>query len=383
MWYNKPSGVHYEGQFNKTFMAWLDNKRNVKICEYDENTKLFSNITLLKKWSYRDDHGLPVLHIMKKGRYKGHILVLLNLHNSYLSIRKSTFPERIQEFDKEIIIDSSNITYPSMIESSDGRLILFYKKNVFESSTQRTRNLFYRFSDDGGDSWSVEKELLNFGINSWVYSVPPIVVNDTIRLAFSIKEASSSRVVDLYYLQSPDFGKSWFDDKGHKFFNSNQIIKPIIVTPIGLETRVWDIAIMKGEGPRISFVTYDSSLNKNYVAFYNATSKKWDIYHVGVSKNEFYPGGIVFDCQDPNKIICTEQIENGNLSIVEKTFVAQESRFKKIRYISKNIERNQVRPQIVENYSTIRTMWVESIDYPHYQNFNTNLKIEVVNHSNK
>lgn len=379
MWYNQPSGIHYKGISDKTYLTWIDNKRNIKICEYDELAKKFLNLKLIKKWSFPDDHGLPVLHILKHGKNKGHILLLLNLHNSPLSITKSVKPESIDEFTTEKIIDSGEVSYPSIVESSNGSLLLFYKKNVLNTNTKRTRNLFFRLSKDFGESWTEEKELINFGENTWVYSLPIKVLSDSIHIAYSIKEAKSDKVVNIYYMYSPDFGKSWFYTGGKKHDKSTDKSDPIFATEDKYQTRAWDLNTTSGFTPRISFVNFNEFEGTNYVTILDTSYARWKTINVGKAKNDYYPSGISFDTRNPNYVICSESILNSKLRLIEKCFNKEDSTFITSRIISKNTNLNQIRPQIIQDYKSIRTMWVESIKYKNFQDFNSNLKLELIN----
>lgn len=377
LWYNQPNGIFYEGKQKRTYLTWMDDERNVEICFYDENKEQLSKIRKIKKWPYLDDHGQPVLHVIQNGKYKGHILLFLNLHNSPLSFIRSKQAEDLDAFTDEQVIDSGAVTYPSIIEDKSGNLMVFYKKNVFEQGEIRTRALFYRKSKDGGDSWSPETEMLNYGKNTWIYSIAPVIKNDTIHLAFSVKDSLSTRVKDVYYLRSCDWGNSWETD------NSVRLDLPIHRLPDKIyetgstdETRVWDLKTDIYGHPVIAFYKYDKEKGVGYTATYN--SGKWITTQVSECKNVYYAGGIAIDEKDPLTVYTAENNLN-KVAIAEKQYDTTEKKYKFVKYISRNTFRNQVRPQLVKNYNNLKLLWVDVIEYKHYQNFKTNVKAYFIN----
>jgi len=379
LWYNQPSGLYYNGN---SYFGWLDNERNVKVCSFNEQTGKFSEVRTIKRWHYLDDHGMPVLHVLKQGKYKGHILIFLNLHNSALTYIRSKRPEDVSEFTEEILIDSTQITYPSILESSSGDLILFYQKIVNGTGKNVSRSLFCRYSFDSGETWTRGNELVAFGEQTRVYYVSPEIRNDSIHLAYSIEEASG-RVVDVHYMRSPNFGLNWETATGDKISFPWKNGNPFFRSSNPGETRVWDIELDSSGQPWIAFVSYDSIVSKNdsittknYVAELNKGA--WHIYFAGNGRNSYYPGGLALDPRDPKSIITSEPGRDGKLAIVEKKLNRSKNSYDFVATISRNTENNQVRPQFVDGYSSIRTMWVESINYINYQDYHTNLKLEIL-----
>ncbi len=288
LWYHQPSGFFYEGSEKRTYLTWMDDERNVEVCYYDENKQQLSKVKKIKEWSYLDDHGQPVLQVMQNGKYKGHILVFLNLHNSPLSFIRSQEAENIEAFSEEKVIDSGAVTYPSIVEDKAGRLMVFYNRNVFEQGEIRTRALFYRRSNDGGDTWSSEKELLNFGKNTWVYSIAPAIKNDTIHVAFSIKDSLSTKVKDVFYVRSCDWGNSWETEKAQQLLLPiGHLLGKIYETPANGETRVSDLKIDLYGRPVIAFYKYNTEIGVAYTAMYRGDV--WNITRVSESENVYYP----------------------------------------------------------------------------------------------
>jgi len=377
LWYNQPSGFFYEGKEKRTYLTWMDDERNVEVCYYDENKQQLSEVKKIKEWSYLDDHGQPVLQVMQNGKYKGHILVFLNLHNSPLSFIRSQEAENIEAFSEEKIIDSGAVTYPSIVEDKAGRLMVFYKKNVFEQGEIRTRALFYRSSDDGGDTWSSEKELLNFGKNTWIYSIAPAIKNDTIHVAFSIKDSLSTKVKDVFYVRSSDWGNSWETEKAQQLLLPiGHLPGKIYETPANSETRVWDLKTDLYGRPVIAFYKYNTENGVAYTAVYRGDV--WNITRVSESENVYYPAGIAIDEKNPATVYTAEN-NGGGVTIAERLYDTSKKGYEFVKYISLNKTRDQVRPQLVKNYSNLKLLWVDVLEYKHYQNFKTNIKAYFIN----
>ena len=371
MWYNQPCGEHFSGYRKRTYFSYLDSDGFIKVRAYDDFTKKYSQ-KIIYKQRYLDDHGAPVIHIIKKGKYKGHIAILISLHNSPLYLMLSKQPESITSFTKPILIDDGNCTYPSIIEDTRGDLMIFYKKNIPYAKDKWTRALYTKISVDGGHSWSRGKELVNMGVDTWVYSAVPIVKGRTVHLAFSVKQPFMDSVKNVYYIKSDDFGKSWKNNFRKKINLPIRKMTPIYYSPVKLETRVWDIKANNRGDVFMGFMNYDNNKGEIFWGKYNSANK-WGYKPIALSTNSYYPSGLAIDYFNPYVVYCSENISGVN-RITKRKFNFQRGSFEYVETISEPSAYNQVRPQVIENYSDIKLVWLEVNSYKDFMNYNTRIK---------
>lgn len=257
--------------------------------------------------------------------------------------------------------------------------MLFYKKNVFENVQSRTRALFFRKSYDGGDTWGEEKELLNFGFNTWIYNISPKVKDGIVHLAFSVKDSVSNLVKDVYYIKSGNSGESWENLQSVGVSGPGSLSGcKVYESEHGKETRVWDLAIDTSGNPVIAFVVYDSVYGVSYYA--KVSYKQWESIEVGRTKNVYYPTGLTIDEKDPKIVYATQN--NGGVSGIYEMHLDSGGNFQTKRRISNNERNNQVRPQMVRNYADMKLMWVEAEEYVNYQKFKSNIRGYIVEKKN-
>lgn len=366
LFYNQPSGVYYKGLHSRTYLAWLNTDKTIRATYYDDNTKRIFQYVNLFKWGNLDDHAQPVLHVMKHGKYAGHIIVLLNPHNGALMYARSKRPESIIGFTEMSTIDSGDCNYPSVIENEKGQLLVFYNRNIGS-----TRPVYFRRSDDGGDTWSAEVELVNFGKDKWVYYIKPVHSDDTIHLAFSVRQPGHDIVKHVYYMKSQDWGMTWIDE-GAPVSLPVDTLTAIYSSPDSLQTRVWDIALDEHKQPVIAYVNYDSLYGSSYIAYKHDNS--WRHYFVAECKNSYYPPGIVIDDKNTSVVYTNQSVRKHYASVAEMNLDKVSQTFKTTRIISGDTSRNQMHPQMIDNYNQMKLLWVDELYYNSSSDYETNLK---------
>ncbi|MCB0699833.1 MAG: BNR-4 repeat-containing protein [Chitinophagales bacterium] len=374
LFYNQPSGVYYKGKHSRTYMAWLDRRNIVQLSYYDDRYNRMTTYADIFAWPYKDDHAQPVLHVKQYGDLKGHIYIFSSLHNSRLVYTRSKKPESITDFTPLSIIDNGKCTYPSVLETPTGELMVFYTRNTYSSDTgykHWTRNLYYITSTDGGNTWSKEKEIVTGGTGTWVYYVQPVYKDDGIHIAFSIMKDDGG-VYDVHYIKSNDGGDTWIYNDST--INALPVLanNPIYITPEGTQTRAWDLKLNSVGEPVIAYQNYDSTVGRSYVMYNIRTEPKH--YFVTNSINSYYPAGLVLDEYNTNIAYASSVGKNGQNEIVEKTLDKQLDSFVTTSVISKETGRHQMRPQMVKQYHNMKLLWVDELEYNSFKDYKTNLK---------
>ena len=119
----KPASWHYNGIFNRTYIAWMENTGNINIGYYDHHTGVFSNPVLIDT-IITDDHGSPSLII----RNDGHIIIFhTGGHNDPMYCWISSNPEDISSWGSRITIDTGSCDYPRAFENTSGTILLLYR----------------------------------------------------------------------------------------------------------------------------------------------------------------------------------------------------------------------------------------------------------------
>lgn len=374
LWYNQPSSEYYSSKYNRTYFAYLSNNMCIYIKYFDHDLKVFSTPYKVKAYhKYSDDHGSPVLHIIKRGVDKGKIVLSYAHHNSELFFIKSHLAEDIYSWDKEMLISKEACTYPNLVETDEGELLVFYKKNIPDnSSTSWTRNLCFKKSYDFGNTWEREVELVNFEQNTWIYPAPIKGKGTEIHIVFSYKKPYSVDVVDLFYIQSKNNGKNWTDYEGNVLKTPIEMneIKPFYETMDGYQTRAWDLNL-KYNYPIFTFVDY---ADKEVIGYYGfIKNERINTQKVSNLSTCYYPGGITLDDNNPEIVYLSN--EKGTTTSIESWYLNKSNRqFSKKKIIHSDDAAKHFMPQSVKNYSEIPLIWMKSEYYKSFSDFNSDLQ---------
>jgi predicted ribosome-associated RNA-binding protein Tma20 len=364
MWYNQPCAFELD---KKLFVGYVSDKE-VKISKFNREG-LLENSKILKNWDkkYKDDHSAPAINYLNSGKNKGIIISAYAFHNTPLYFKRTSNPCSIERWEQEIVISDSACTYPSIEVTKDGSIYVFYAKNVSENP--RTRVYSYKSSNDGGNSWSNEVELINFGQGTWVYAVKPIIKNNKLHITWSIYSKENRNVLNVYHFKL-DLLKVAVD----KRIPINEKNKESLIYKTDVEvydeTRVWDI-ILKNGCPQILAINKKSSEKATSIILLKKVKEKWKNDVVDSGAVVYYSGGAIFS--ENGSILYYSKYNKDSIAQIYKTRLkdiekgnSNRSRFLKTESF---IDSHNCRPQIVSNGKYFELIWLKSSNYEYWRRF--------------
>ncbi|MCF6359119.1 MAG: BNR repeat-containing protein, partial [Draconibacterium sp.] len=205
----------YSPEVDKTFFVYggttSEEKRHLlcMISEYNHKTKMVSKPTVVyDKQGVDDPHDNPSILIDDDGFIR---IFVSGRGRSRPGIKlKSKKPFDINEFE---ILSEEEFTYPQPWNTNSGYFHFFTKYTG-------VRQLYFETSTDG-KNWTDDKMLaaipVNEGEKSGHYQTSNIFNGKVVGTFFNRHpQGNVDKRTDLYYIQSPDFGKTWETASGEK-----------------------------------------------------------------------------------------------------------------------------------------------------------------------
>jgi hypothetical protein len=360
-WFQKPAAIRFIGIHDRTYISWINNDGKIQMRHYDHRLNSFSEIytidDLQKDYGIeaRDDHNAPSLLILPDGQ----ILIFYAVHdaNNAFFMKKSSSPEDITSWNPRVTItDSDTMTpynYPQTKKLENGNIILFYRRGNFYNSDQ-----FFKISNDNGSTWDNPKKLIDFGddgIYSFIY-----LKKDYLHLAWNKSLSDNPLRKNVYYMQSPDGGKTWQNIDGTKqTLPVNEEDAEIVFQSSDNPAYVWDIVADEKQKPYIVFAHQHDPFHE--FIFTQWQNGKWISSHITNSSKlysggNFYSGGAVIDPDNNYQVFLSKKREN--LEIERWSSLDNGKTWKVSEKITANSSADNFRPQLVENYSQdFRLIW--------------------------
>ena len=175
-----PSGslpaFHYEGEHNRTYIAYYTSDSTVKVVAWDEESgELEDSVSLWSDWGDGDDHAGPSILVLRhqtgmNERHNGKLLVASSSvrNETRLEIRRSAMPESISVWEDPVLLEREAL-YPTLIELDDGTIFAFYMARDIPNHADRSQ--CYRTSIDGGDTWSDRTVLFEPRASRRIYGI--------------------------------------------------------------------------------------------------------------------------------------------------------------------------------------------------------------------
>jgi len=260
----KPIAVHYQGNYDRTYLTWINKHGTIFVGYYDHSSGAVSDTETVGYPSdyvqYPNYAGYPIDVSHAKPSIaidnNGYIYVFYGSHNSPLTYRKSNNPEDITSFSSLRVLSSVQGTYPSPIVTDDNKIIVLYR--------QDDKDLAYIESSDGGETWSDPTELIdaeNAGAYPWIYPEAIVLGSESpvqsIHILGSRRIDSDGSFEGLYYLKSTDGGSTW------KKADDTTVTLPATVSTVDIVDTGWGYpANMKLNSSNVPYIVYNQ--NKTY-----------------------------------------------------------------------------------------------------------------------
>jgi len=363
MWYNRPALSESGGNI---YVGWMTLDRRVVIGEILRETGELLSKVYLHKWRYLDDHGAPIIHVIKGGGHKGKLISIYNLHNSEIYFQRSINPGDIIRWEAKKIINKCECTYPSLLEINE-TLYLFYRKQIDKNS--KTRAYFMKISTDYGDTWNDEKEVIEVNEGEWAYAMVSGSDIGTIHIAWGVFDPSIKNIKNIFYAKSYDGGESWNSLTNQKKSRKLKSMPEYLVrsSPRDKATRIWDFRVDDIDNPILLSVDYDKE--KAFAHWTGYVDDQWLNVDLGENSKHYYPCGLVFKGDNYNRVYMTKDQPNGVSSIDEISINYQSNSWKTEFHVVNDSDYSYCRPLSGRSYSGLLFTAIRT--YENFMNFDT------------
>lgn len=392
-WFSDPRAIYHHGEKEAIYYGFINSNGDVMAKSLNLETREETEFVLHESLQV-DDHNVPTFLFLPDNK----ILTFYNHHNGDIFMRRSKNEESIVEWEPAVVLlkrDSINrycYTNPIMLSEENNRIYLFGRKIVRnEKGTYTDTRIYCIYSDDYGNTWSPEVNLLyNEGRDNPQYV--KFTSDNTSRIDFLFtnghpKLGSDISVHHMYYQK----GYFW-QTNGEKIDSYENLPVAIKKTgkiydasKTGIRAWIWDIALDKNNNPVVTYTRYPNEKNHEY---YYA---KWDgdnwvstkIVNSGSYmtiirpdrklREAHYSGGIVLDHHNPANVYLSRTMD-GKFEIA-KCEIGPRGDFE-LRSVTENSNVDNIRPYIVDGNNTGKPilLWMSG-HYYHYTDYDTNLLI--------
>lgn len=263
-WWYSPQVISAD---DKVFWGFAENGGYSGVAQYDNKTGKTVK-TFLKKVTSIDDHNGVAITLMDDGRILSSFAGGHNTDN-LIHIRISNDPYNAENFDTEVILESSGKTCYSQLVHYSNKICLFYRVN--------NNNWAYRETSDGVN-WSKEVILIT-SPEQYYCKITPTTDENLFRILMYSNPDKSDPSIRMGFF-NPAKGTLWNSD-AKTYLGATKIpsteFDVLIAKPSGLTQRLFDAAVTEPDNPQVLYATFSlstSALNSEYYLYSNGASTK-------------------------------------------------------------------------------------------------------------
>lgn len=388
-----------ETGLDKTYVAYIDNRGNIKATEYDNVTDTYKQVFVRTGFT-ADDHSNPALFILPDHR----VMVIYSAHTEeecfYYKI--STNPGDISEFGEEKVVSTQGygtVTYPTpfyMTQTPDS-FYLFWRGiewhptmakfslpdenddiafemeptmfiDARESASDTDKRPYAKYASNGTDKIYV----------SYTYAHPDTVVPDTLYLSY----------IDLTDMTLRDVtGKvlSDINEAPFKITNTESVEDVLVIDRTeGVRNWNWETELDEDGNPVVLYVGI--SEDKQSHLYYHArwTGTEWLKTYIDDGGKWFhdntkgaekcYSGGLCLDHNDPNVVFASIPVEGiyGTYYEIYKYIIGEDGTVTEKTAVTKNSSENNFRPYVVMNSESTDAVYLVWLSGEYYYWANKN-----------
>ncbi|ARN76693.1 hypothetical protein BST97_00995 [Nonlabens spongiae] len=385
-WFSDPRAVYYEGEYQRTYLGWVDNYGNIMVSLLDHETgeqqvfKVYDGIEI-------DDHNNPALIFDSKGRLSIYFTTHL-INDDPLYKISATNPEDISSWNP---VERLNLNNEDQYNKA--RILNHTYANVVKDPyNSQTWYLLYRgvdmqpcmsISKDEGVNWSKSHILYN-GNDDEIYTPYLKVYKGKTKIHFFLTSDHPTRALgsnQLYYFYLKE---GIFYSHHHKKIASleSSAIVPESLTPIrdSQQSRAWcwDIKENEKEQPVITYVEFEEHEHNYKYAYFDG--QKWIHKTLTESGGAFpewvgnkqlephYSGGLIINPTNTRELFASVQ-RAGNFEIEKWNFDPKKDDWTQLP-ITSGSSNNAVRPVLSIDSNNLNKasslFWLEVMNYKYY-----------------
>lgn len=390
-WFSDPRAVYYEGDYQRTYLGWVDSRGNINVGYYDHGWKTYSARTLHQNLEV-DDHDHPALLFAPDGR----LLVFYSRHSTAdpIYLMEAREPESLAEWEprRELFLNDTaayrdfynSYTYvnPCLLTEEDNRIFLFWRGMDFKPNIS--------FSDDMGKSWSPGKIMIlpeRIYRNRRPYLKVADNGRDRIHLAFTDGHPRNEPTNSIYYACYRD-GAFYRADSSRITTYEELPFAPrdadvVYDAKVAKEKAwIWDVAADSLNRPVIVYARFPD--DEHHVYYYARwDGEQWQNHRLldsggwfpetppGESEREpNYSGGIALNQEDPSTVYLSRSYRGAFR--IERWTTSNGGESWTTEVISEASSRDNVRPASVRNApddSSLQVLWMRLTKYRHYTDY--------------
>jgi hypothetical protein len=315
-WFQDPRAVHVVGQFDQTYVGFIDWSGNVTIAAYDPRFGIVTRQVV--GTLFHDDHSAPAILVEPDKR----LTVFWSGHNGgEMDFRTSILPENVRYWGPLGRVPSTipgvtarvslGFTYPNpVLLTAEGNLVYFFWRGANYSQDYVTRTPDMR--------WSRSHELISApGQRPYV----KVASNGRDEIAFAYTNGHPRETATSVYYMAYRHG--WlYNAAGRRIARMGSgPIAPQRGSPIyderrtGVHSWVWDVALGAGGTPVVVYATFPRGGNHEYW-YARWSGKRWASHPLAFAGGTISPGsieyeysaGITLDHSDPSVLFLSRKV---------------------------------------------------------------------------
>jgi hypothetical protein len=314
-WFGDPRAVQVDGQYDETFVGWIDWKGQVTIGAYDPRFGVVRTSVVASL--YHDDHSAPSILVEPDKR----LTVFWSGHDgSEMDYRTTLRPADITAWTaaqhvRQVIPGADGFTYPNpVLLPSEGNTLYLFWRGANWSADYATRTL--------GGQWSPSHELIRVPGQRPYLKVDG---NGTTAIALAFTNGHPRNVRTSIYYAALRGGALWtargrrIARLGHGPIAPAQADVVYNAAATRISSWVWDVALPPGGRPVIVYSTFPTNANHAYwYARFNG--RRWVSHFLTFAGGTISPGtieyeysaGIALDHSNPSIVYLSRHVKGGS-----------------------------------------------------------------------
>lgn len=394
-WFSDPRAIYVN---NKMIGGFVDKEGSIWAFSYDPATQGRKQYKLYDKLNY-DDHANPSVMELPDHR----VVIFFSAHGG---TKNSPIYYAITEKPADI---SSWGEVQSINPKMEGKLGVCYSNLAMLSDENNRTYLFFRgrnfkptfVSTDDFKEWSDPQTIVvndpDYGPEGRPYMKVTTNHKNKIFFAFTDAHPRDRATNSIYFMMYKD-GKLCGADGRVISESMQQAVCPHMTDLVYDATKtfdkawIWDVAYDKDENPVLVYARFSEIDGEHSYWYARWTGKKWEntlITKAGLwfQRNDYnnkgkierennYSGGVYLDHNNPS-IVYTSRPVNNVFEIERWTFTGKGKNKWQTEAVTKDSERDNVRPFVVRNYAEGQpnVLWMYNYKYPGFRSYDSAIRV--------